>query len=179
MSTPICMLRTAGHSLCSDALVLLRSRSASVPEKGRHDGNFPLRTRKIVPYRHVPMRPRPTPVFGLFLALLALGVQLAIGAVVPQPQVGLALDELGVICHAPAAPGETPSPPPHRMPDCVLCPLCAAMAAPPHVLASGAPVVPRPSHVTIIAPTGWLPPATAPPVAPLTTAQPRGPPIPA
>lgn len=123
------------------------------------------------------MRQRPIPIFGLLLTLFALGVQLAAGAIVPQPQVGLAFDELGLICHAPAAPGQTPPSAPHRTPACVLCPLCAAIAAPAHTLASGGPVVPRPSEAIVTARAGLPPPATAPPIAPQTIAQPRGPPI--
>ena len=113
---------------------------------------------------------------GLFLALLALVAQLAFGAVVPRPEVALALDEVGVICHA-AAPSDGPTPPAHHhhMPDCSFCPLCMSLATPGVVLPGAAPRVPSPQIAAFRRP-GLPPPATAPPVTPLLSAQPRGPP---
>jgi hypothetical protein len=117
------------------------------------------------------------PAFGLFLTLLALVAQLAFGAVVPRPEVGLVLDELGVICHAPAPSGGAPQPDQHRhTPDCVLCPLCASLATHGIVLPGAAPRPPLPQVAEFERP-GLPPPATAPPVAVVLSAQPRGPPI--
>jgi hypothetical protein len=113
---------------------------------------------------------------GLFLALLALVAQLAFGAVVPRPEVALALDEAGVICHA-AAPSDGTPPPAHHhpMPDCQFCPLCMSLASPGVVL-PGATPGPPPPQVAAFRRPGLPPPATAPPVAPSLAAQPRGPP---
>jgi hypothetical protein len=117
------------------------------------------------------------PPFGLFLTLLALAAQLAFGAVVPRPEVGLVFDELGVICHASAPSDGTPQPAQHHhTPDCVLCPLCASLATPGIVL-PGAPPRPPLPRVAVYQRPGLPPRATAPPVATVLSAQPRGPPI--
>jgi hypothetical protein len=120
---------------------------------------------------------RRIPAFGLFLTLLALVAQLAFGAVVPRPEVGLVLDELGVICHAPAPPDGAPQPSRHHhTPDCVLCPVCASLATHGIVL-PGAPPRPPLPRIAMCDRPGLPPPATAPPVAAVLSAQPRGPPI--
>jgi hypothetical protein len=117
------------------------------------------------------------PASGLFLTLLALVVQLAFGAVVPRPNVAMALDETGVICHA-AAPSDGTTPPahPHPMPDCQFCPLCVSLATPGIVLPGAAPRPPAPRIAAFHRP-GMPPPSTAPPVVALLSAPPRGPPI--
>lgn len=127
---------------------------------------------------HGTMSHRRIPAFGLFLTLLALVAQLAFGAVVPRPEVGLMLDDLGgVICHAPAPANGAPQPAQHHhTPDCVLCPLCAALATPGIVLPGAAPH-PPPPRLAVFERPGLPPPATAPPVAAVLSAQPRGPPI--
>lgn len=113
---------------------------------------------------------------GLFLALLALVAQLALGAVVPRPAIALVLDGGGVICHALAPTDGTPSPAHHhRTPDCQFCPLCASLATPGIVLPGAGPHPPSPQIVAFRRP-GLPPPATAPPVRALLFAQPRGPP---
>jgi len=116
------------------------------------------------------------PAPGLFLALLALVAQLAFGAVVPRPEVALALDEAGTICHA-SAQSDGTGPPAHHdhMPDCQFCPLCMSLATPGIVLPDATPRPPRP-QVTAFHRPELPPPATAPPLAALLTAQPRGPP---
>jgi hypothetical protein len=113
---------------------------------------------------------------GLLLVLLALVAQLAFGAVVPRPEVALALDEAGVICHAASPTDGTPSPAHHHpMPDCQFCPLCTSLATPGIVLPGAPPRPPLPQVAAFHRP-GLPPPATAPPVAVLLAAQPRGPP---
>jgi hypothetical protein len=122
------------------------------------------------------MTQRRLPAAGVFLALLALVAQLAFGAVVPRPEVALALDEAGVICHA-AAPSDGRTPPAHHhMPDCQFCPLCMSLATPGIVLPGAGPNPPSPLAAVFRRP-GLPPPATAPPVPALLSAQPRGPPV--
>lgn len=111
---------------------------------------------------------------GLFLALLALMCQVAVGATVPAAaaQALRPLAGFGVICHA-----EDGGPAPahrHSAPDCQLCPLCVAFVTPAATLAD-APAVPAPVSVALplAAPP---PPATAPPVPRPLETRPRGPP---
>ena len=112
---------------------------------------------------------------GLALALLALVAQLAFGAVVPRPEIALALDDATVICHGDAPSDSTPTHH-HRMPDCQFCPLCMSLATPGIVLPGGVPHPPPPRIIAFHRP-GLPPPATAPPAAPFRLAQPRGPPV--
>ncbi|HEY3849016.1 MAG TPA: DUF2946 family protein [Acetobacteraceae bacterium] len=122
------------------------------------------------------MTQRRIPASGLFLALLALVAQLAFGAVVPRPEVALVLDQAGVICHAPApSDGTTPPAHHHHVPDCQFCPLCVSLATPGIVLPGVGPNPPPPQVAAFRRP-GLPPPATAPPVTALLSAQPRGPP---
>lgn len=119
------------------------------------------------------MRPHRTS-HGLFLALLALGCQLALGATVPAAARGLtSLAGYGVICHVDDGTGSAPTPP-HKAPDCQLCPLCATLATPAATLAD-AGSVPLPAIVArrIALPR---PSSTAPPATRRTDARPRGPP---
>ncbi len=125
------------------------------------------------------MRPHYTKVFGLPFVLLSLAVQIAVGAIVLQPQM-IALAQLSQtvpICHAGRPQGESSPPTPHRTQHCIFCPLCAAVAASAHVLAGHEPPLPARSLVVVAAREGMAPPATAPPVAPPKAAQPRGPPF--
>jgi hypothetical protein len=123
------------------------------------------------------MTQRHSPASGLFLTLLALVAQLAFGSVVPRPDMALLLGEAGVICHAPTPPDGT-APPAHHgpMPDCQFCPLCMALATPGIVLPGAAASLPAPRVAALQRPGLW-PQATAPPVAALLSAQPRGPPV--
>ncbi len=120
------------------------------------------------------MRPR-RPLFGLLLALLALGCQLAVGATVPAAaaQALAPLAGYGVICHADDGAGGTPTPQ-HKAPDCQLCPLCAAFSTSAATL-TDIPFMPRPVAMAmpIAAPR---PPSTAPPATRALDARPRGPP---
>ncbi len=119
---------------------------------------------------------RHSPASGLFLTLLALVAQLAFGSVVPRPEMALLLGEAGVICHAPTPPDGT-TPPAHHspMPDCQFCPLCVSLTTPGIVLPGAVPSLPAP-QVAVFRRPGLPPPAIAPPVAALLSAQPRGPP---
>jgi hypothetical protein len=108
---------------------------------------------------------------GLFVALLALACQLAIGASVP-PTAG-SIAPFAVICHADSSRG-VPTVPSHRGPDCQFCPLCAAFAAPAPTLLSGLSVPPRrPAHLVHATPVARAAIAPAPS---LLSAHPRGPP---
>jgi hypothetical protein len=120
---------------------------------------------------------RRIPASGVFLVLLALVAQLAFGAVVPRPEVALVLEQTGVICHA-AEPsgGTTPPAHHHNTPDCQFCPLCMSLATPGVVLPESAPH-PVPPRAVAFHRAGLPPPAAAPPIEAVRTAQPRGPPI--
>jgi hypothetical protein len=125
---------------------------------------------------------RRVPSRGLIAALIALMVQLAIGAMVsPSGAFGTTasgdstLAALGAapICHADSDGSGTPAP--AHLPDCLSCPLCVAVhtpfASPPSasvaLLAPPAPPSGRPA----------LPPeATAPPAPNWPAVQPRAPP---
>ncbi|HTB42302.1 MAG TPA: hypothetical protein VK741_01655 [Acetobacteraceae bacterium] len=123
------------------------------------------------------MTQRRIPASGLFLTLLALVAQLAFGSVVPRPEMALLPGELGVICHA-SAPSDGTAPPAHHspVPDCQFCPLCMSLATPGMVLPGVTQSVPAPQVAAFRQP-GLPPPAIAPPVAALLSAQPRGPPV--
>jgi hypothetical protein len=115
-----------------------------------------------------------TPISGLLFALFALVTQLALGAVVPQPERALTRMEAGIICHASGSTDETPAPADHHPLDCLLCPLCISLTAASVLLPAMGPHLPSP-QVKEFQPPG-LPPSTAPPVLWLAAAQPRGPP---
>jgi hypothetical protein len=121
------------------------------------------------------MTQRRIPASGLFLALLALVVQLAFGAVVPRPEVAEVLDNAGIICHAATPDGTAPPAHHHHTPDCQFCPLCMSLAAPGLVLPGASPHPPPPQVAAFRRP-GLAPPATAPPPVAVLAAQPRGPP---
>ncbi len=114
---------------------------------------------------------------SLWLAILALAGQMALGAVVPgaaapQPDDGLT-PFTRVICHTGAAPfGGTP--PQHGRSDCALCPLCFAAS---HAGAVLLPVSPHIGARAAIQINAYLaPPASAPPSRPAAIPYPTGPP---
>jgi hypothetical protein len=110
---------------------------------------------------------------GLFLALLALVVQLTLATAVPASAVSLA--DVTTLCQHDGNP-RAPVAPAHQMPDCQLCLVCH-MAAGPFGLLIVPPALPPP--VTIrVARAAILPPATAPPPRVVSAPRPRGPPIP-
>ena len=129
------------------------------------------------------LRVRRTPV-GLFAALIALAIQLAIGALVPtlaRPVAGLALaggaDQTAAapICHSEdrsASPGsDTPAP----VPPCLACPLCALVHEPVLALPVTPPTLAGPVQVAVSRPE-QPPPGTAPPAIDWPPNQPRAPP---
>src|SRR3954465_9308958 len=118
------------------------------------------------------LNPR-VPVRGLVAALLALIVQLALGATVPAAQARRAIAE-APICHTDETGGTAPAP--AHLPDCLACPFCAAVHASATVIlpsVSGPAPGARPSPL----PRPELPPpATAAPSIAWPPNQPRAPP---
>jgi hypothetical protein len=119
------------------------------------------------------MRLHRTSASGLLLALLALAMQLAFGAVIPRIAIASALAGATAICHADETPDEAP-PTPHNPADCPICPLCVALSGPAFALTTHQ-ALPTP-RVVVVAPAVVLPPATAPPSTVELAARPRGPP---
>ncbi len=108
---------------------------------------------------------------GLFVTLLALTCQLALGASVPGTADSLA--PFGIICHA-DGPGGAPASPLHRGPTCQFCPLCAAFTTPAPTLLSGSSIPVRaPAHLVRATPPLL---AVVAPTTNLLSARPRGPP---
>jgi hypothetical protein len=119
-------------------------------------------------------------IIGLAVAMVALAVQLGIGASVPQPELAqartAALDAALILCH-PALPDGTPRDTPfHHSTDCLICPLCQALDHSVIVLASR-PELPSPAPVATGRRSNKIPPARAPPPLLRSAASPRGPPI--
>jgi hypothetical protein len=112
---------------------------------------------------------------GLLAALLALMLQLGIGASVPRPDQLARLAGAATLCRASdgaaAPPGRAPMPPP----DCLVCPLCAALHAPPATPLCEPSMV-APPAVAIVMRSELPPPATAPPGPQRPPSQPRAPP---
>jgi hypothetical protein len=148
-------------------------KSGSREASCRRDPNDVMTAYLCLMYAVPQMVRRPSP-FGFGLVMLALCVQLVLGAWVPSAEGAPRLTGLGVICHADAGsrpPGSTP----HHAPDCALCPLCTALAAPLALLAPPPPMVsPR---TAVLVSTIILPPATVPPLRESKASQPRGPPV--
>ena len=113
---------------------------------------------------------------GLMAALFALMVQIALGAIVPAPDPGAAVASAEVLCHT-GGPNDdgSGSVPPLHSPDCLVCPLCAALHAPAPVLGSG-PMVPVPTQAGFRLAVVSVPMA-APPRADYPPLQARAPPL--
>jgi hypothetical protein len=113
------------------------------------------------------------PASGLFLVLLALATQLALGAMVPRSMFAVTAEVTPPICHAGGIPGDAPAAP-HAPADCLMCPLCVSLVASAFTL----PVaqVLAPDREIIVARAAIPPPSRAPPGAVALAAQPRGPP---
>lgn len=123
----------------------------------------------------------PTGAAGLFLAMLALAGQMALGATVapgePSDAGLLELGALGVICHADAPADTDHAPSPHRhSPDCAICPLCVAMAMPATAVVASGPMLPAPT-IALVGRASVPAPVRGPPSRPLLIARPRGPPV--
>ncbi len=106
--------------------------------------------------------------------LLALAVQLGLGSSVPRLDPLAQLAGMVVLCH-PAEPGR-PAHAPAHLPDCLTCPLCAAVHAPPPTLIAGTIVLPPP-QVPATAHAVLPPPSRAPPLRLRSRSQPRAPPF--
>lgn len=114
---------------------------------------------------------------GLFFALLALVVQLAFGAAVPDMQRPLALHQAALICHARSPDqGKTPPGQHHHVPLSAFCPLWTALIVPSPLPAPAGPLLPAPV-ATLFRRAGLPPPSTAPPSIPFRLAQSRAPPV--
>lgn len=113
---------------------------------------------------------------GLLAALLALMVQLGIGASVPRPDLLAQIATADTLCHAPDGAAGTPARAPMHQLDCLVCPLCAVMHAQPATLASATPIG-VPSAVAILIRLEPPSPFTAPPEPHRPANQPRAPPI--
>jgi hypothetical protein len=111
---------------------------------------------------------------GLLLALLALVVQLAFGAIVPRIESAAALDGATTICHVDGNSHQEP-PARHYPADCTVCPLCTTLNPSAFALPAGLASLPPP--VLVVAEAVVLPPPTAPPSIVVLAARPRGPPI--
>jgi hypothetical protein len=111
---------------------------------------------------------------GRLCALVALAVQLGAASIVPLAVASNAGPErllAAPICHAAGG-----SPAPRQGHDCVLCPLCQAVAHAGAVLGPTLASVPPP--VLVLLRAAPLPPARAPPLGGTAVASyPRGPPV--
>lgn len=110
---------------------------------------------------------------GLLGVLLALAVQLGLGASVPHVNPAAALVQVQALCHADT---NAPSPAPAHLPDCLACPLCAALHAPATLLAAAGVEVTAPA-IPPVARAERTPPARAPPVRERPPSQSRAPPV--
>jgi len=119
------------------------------------------------------MRPVQHRVSGLLAALLALMVQIAIGAAVPQPDPVASVVSAETLCHTdqPADGSD------HKIPPlaCLVCPFCVVVHAQAVALPS-APVLRPPSAkgLRVVLPDMAVSP---PPASPRPPGQPRAPPF--
>jgi hypothetical protein len=112
---------------------------------------------------------------GLFAVLLALMAQLGIGASVPRLDAFAQIIGTEILCHPPDKSGSTPAQAPLHPLDCLICPLCAALHAPPMVLVSDV-AVHAPHAVVLVLRSELPPPSIAPPSSRRAPSQPRAPP---
>jgi hypothetical protein len=110
--------------------------------------------------------------FGLCLALVALVGQLTLAAIVPVSS--LSLSDVTEFCHHDGDPG-APAAPAHQSPDCLVCFFCHNATGSVGPIAD-APLLPAPTAEPVVR-AAILPPATAPPLRIVLSANPRGPPI--
>jgi hypothetical protein len=121
------------------------------------------------------MSNRRIPFHGLFAVLLALMAQLGIGACVPRPDAFAQIIGTEILCHSPDGAGGSPAPAPMHPLECVVCPLCVALHAPPAILVSDVADL-APSAVVVVLHSELPPPSTAPPSSRRAPSQPRAPP---
>lgn len=117
---------------------------------------------------------RRVPVHGLLAVLLALMAQLGMGATVPRLDPFARIVSAEILCHAPDGAGDTPPAPMHPL-DCLICPLCVSVHAPPVVLVSDVGID-MPSAGVVVLRSELPPPSTAPPSSHRPPSQPRAPP---
>jgi hypothetical protein len=122
------------------------------------------------------MSKRLIPAHGLLAALLALMVQLGIGASVPRLDQLVLIDGVETLCHVADGNAGPPNQSPMHPLDCLVCPLCAALHAQPAAPVPGAPVL-TPTAVAMVIRPELPPPSTAPPGPRRPPSQPRAPPI--
>ena len=109
---------------------------------------------------------------GRVLALLALVVQLAAGALVPAVQAAGPIP----ICHTGDDTSGPATPAPAHPPGCLLCPGCPTHAASVSLLTPGAITVPAPNAVVLGGTGRFILTTTAIPPPPRPAAYPRAPP---
>jgi hypothetical protein len=114
------------------------------------------------------------PLIGLFAALMALMVHLALGAMVPRMPALAQVLSAQVLCHSDDG-GTAPDQQPNHLLDCLLCPLCIAAHASVVAVLPSPPDLPL-IHVMPVRLAGLPPPSRAPPVAWHPPQQPRAPP---
>src|ERR1700742_2574158 len=106
---------------------------------------------------------RRQPVWGMLLALLALGAQIVVGAASAQAELRLAASNFiaatlaaAPICHTDDSGSSAPGQRPAHSNDCLTCPLCVSAHAPAFALAAPPVVVPAPPDLLTARPE--LPP---------------------
>ncbi|MFL5284463.1 MAG: hypothetical protein ACJ8AW_26595 [Rhodopila sp.] len=112
---------------------------------------------------------------GLFAVLLALMVQLIVGASVPRLDPFAQITGVETLCHATDDGGSVPARAPTHPVDCLLCPFC--IAAHPQILLVLLPpdlMLPR---IRVVQRVELPPPSRAPPFRPWSPTQPRAPPF--
>ncbi len=119
---------------------------------------------------------RRIPLHGLLAVLMALIVQLGVGAGVPRADPMAALAGVDAICHTTGQSGDAPAQAPMHPADCLVCPLCVAVHLPTATLVAPTSSV-MPPAVVVVQRHELPPPATAPPFPRLALNQPRAPPI--
>jgi hypothetical protein len=118
---------------------------------------------------------RRVPVHGVLAVLLALMAQLGISATVPRLNPLAQIIRAEMLCHPPDGVGDTPAPAPMHPLDCLVCPLCVALQAPPIILVGDGEVTSPSAAVVVLRPE--LPPLSAePPSSQRPPSQPRAPP---
>jgi len=113
---------------------------------------------------------------SVLLALVALAMQIVVGAIVPVPAPAASLDRLVAvsICHGDAGANHGEAPSHHHSPDCAVCPLCQAIAQAGAILASPMAAFVAPALAVFRA--FAQPPARAPPSVAGSATSARGPP---
>jgi hypothetical protein len=112
---------------------------------------------------------------GLFAALLALVVQLGLGASVPRLDPLREIADAAILCHGAADTGGTPAKVPSHLIDCLLCSHC--IAAQPQIPPVPVPPYLAPPRVQLAWRAELPPPSRAPPSRFWVVTQPRAPPF--